>query len=181
MKLGERHTKTYIAASFDHDRDAVEKLYEWNADKSLDFHFVDVHSLTQSYDTSLYCSIKQSLRERMAVSKTFVLIAGPHTNRVTKGACFNCCHYVRYMTLPPRCSRGLWLNSKSYIDYECELALKEGVKIVVLYNSCSVNENYCPECIRETAIHIPMYVMRDGVFGRYKANNYQAIKRAING
>lgn len=25
MAIGYRHTKTYIAASFDHDRDAVEK------------------------------------------------------------------------------------------------------------------------------------------------------------
>ena len=33
MAIGYRHTKTYIAASFDHDRDAVEKLYEWNKDK----------------------------------------------------------------------------------------------------------------------------------------------------
>lgn len=32
MAIGYRHTKTYIAASFDHDRDAVEKLYEWNKD-----------------------------------------------------------------------------------------------------------------------------------------------------
>lgn len=30
MAIGYRHTKTYIAASFDHDRDAVEKLYECN-------------------------------------------------------------------------------------------------------------------------------------------------------
>jgi len=51
MAIGYRHTKTYIAASFDHDRDAVEKLYEWNKDNKLSFHFVDVHSLTQSYDT----------------------------------------------------------------------------------------------------------------------------------
>ena len=47
MAIGYRHTKTYIAASFDHDRDAVEKLYEWNKDNKLSFHFVDVHSLTK--------------------------------------------------------------------------------------------------------------------------------------
>lgn len=86
MAIGYRHTKTYIAASFDHDRDAVEKLYEWNKDNKLSFHFVDVHSLTQSYDTSRYCSIKKSLSERMSVSKTFILIVGQHTNEVTKGA-----------------------------------------------------------------------------------------------
>ena len=61
MAIGYRHTKTYIAASFDHDRDAVEKLYEWNKDNKLSFHFVDVHSLTQSYDTSRCCSDAESV------------------------------------------------------------------------------------------------------------------------
>ena len=80
MVIGYRHTKTYIAASFDHDRDAVEKLYEWNRDNRLSFHFIDVHSLTQSYDSSRYCSIKRSLSDRMSVSKNFILIVGQHTN-----------------------------------------------------------------------------------------------------
>ena len=108
MAIGYRHTKTYIAASFDHDRDAVEKLYEWNKDNKLSFHFVDVHSLTQSYDTSRYCSIKKSLSERMSVSKTFILIVGQHTNEVTKGACYNngCGGYVRLLLSNPYCKYG---------------------------------------------------------------------------
>ena len=116
MAIGYRHTKTYIAASFDHDRDAVEKLYEWNKDNELSFHFVDVHSLTQSYDTSRYCSIKKSLSERMSVSKTFILIVGQHTNEVTKGACYNngCGGYVRLLLSNPYCKYGYSINNKSY-------------------------------------------------------------------
>lgn len=183
MNLGVRHTKTYIAASFDHDKDAVQKLYDWNEDKSLDLHFKDVHSLTQSYDSSLYCSIKQSLRDRMSVSKTFILIVGPNTDAVTKGACFNCSFYNRPLFSPPYCSRGLRLNNLSYIKYECEIAVKEKAKIIVLYNSTAINKSYCPSKILEqpNAIHIPMYLWKEGVFGRYKADNYQAIKKAING
>ena len=49
-------TKTYIAADWDHDKDAVERIYSWkNSEKwSLDFH--DAHELTQARDSSLPCS-----------------------------------------------------------------------------------------------------------------------------
>ena len=67
-------TKTYIAADFDHDKDAVDLLYYWKNNKNLSFDFQDAHDLTQARDTSLYCSIKKSLRLRLNESKTFVLI-----------------------------------------------------------------------------------------------------------
>ena len=50
-------TKTYIAADFDHDKDAVDQLYDWKNNKSLSFDFQDAHDLTQARDTSLFCSI----------------------------------------------------------------------------------------------------------------------------
>lgn len=86
-------TKTYIAADWDHDKDAVDQLYRWkNGQKwSLDFH--DAHELTQSRDSSLPCSIKTSLKTRMDASKTFVLIVGDHTDLVTKGSCHLCKSY----------------------------------------------------------------------------------------
>ena len=41
--------------------------------------FVDAHELTQARDTSLPCSIKRFLRERLDASKTFVLVVGDKT------------------------------------------------------------------------------------------------------
>jgi len=58
----QRRTKTYIAGDWDNDIDAINQLHKWNLGDKWSLHFVDVHSLTQSYDTSLYCSIKDSLR-----------------------------------------------------------------------------------------------------------------------
>lgn len=185
MNLGERHTKTYIAASFDHDKDAVQNLYDWNDDKRLSFHFVDVHSLTQSYDTSLYCSIKRSLRERMAVSKTFVLIVGSHTKSVTKGSCSNCLNYTTlYSNLyygTSSCSKGISVNKQSYIDYECDLAIKEGAKIIVLYKSVYVDKSLCPEKVRNLGTHVAMKCRKYNLNGPYIDWDYQAVKSAING
>lgn len=183
MAIGERHTKTYIAASFDHDKDAVEKLYEWNRDNHLSFHFVDVHSLTHSYDSSRYCSIKKSLSERMSVSKTFVLIVGQHTNEVTKGACFNngCGGYVRPLLTLPRCLFHLSINNKSYIKYECDLAIREKAKIIVLYKSVNVDRSLCPESVRYVGTHVAMKCHKSNIFGNYIDWDYQSVKKAIMG
>ena len=78
-------TRTYIAADWDHDRDVVDKLLEWNQSSNCSLEFSYAHDLMQARDESLYCSIKKSLRERLNGSKTFVLIAGAETTRVTKG------------------------------------------------------------------------------------------------
>lgn len=72
-------TRTYIAADFDHDKNAVDQLYKWNNNEYWSLSFSDAHSLQTSSDNSLYCSIKASLKMRMDGSKTFVLIVGEHT------------------------------------------------------------------------------------------------------
>ena len=69
-------TKTFISGDWTGDQDLISKLKEWNNRDSLGLSFVDVHDLTQSYDTSYPCSIKASLRQRLNISKTFVLIVG---------------------------------------------------------------------------------------------------------
>ena len=63
----------------------MEKLYEWNKDNKLSFHFVDVHSLSKLYDSSRYCSIKNRCLTECPYQKTFILIVGLRTNEVTKG------------------------------------------------------------------------------------------------
>ena len=69
-------TRTYIAADWDGDNDAVKQLHYWNDNKYYSLSFTDAHDLQQSRDSSLNCSIKRSLAIRLDVSKTFVLIVG---------------------------------------------------------------------------------------------------------
>lgn len=72
-------TRTYIAADWDGDKNAVDVLYSWNDNKYLALSFTNAHDLMQARDSSLNCSIKNSLKERMDASKTFVLIVGSNT------------------------------------------------------------------------------------------------------
>ena len=62
-------TRTYIAADFDNqdDVDAVEQLRKWNDSNYWSLSFTDAHDLQSSRDSSLYCSIKSSLKDRIMV------------------------------------------------------------------------------------------------------------------
>lgn len=146
-------TKTYVAGDWDHDHDAIEKLYEWNKDIRLDLHFDNAHDVVQSRDTSLNCSIKKSLKTRLDISKNFVLIVGNYTNSVTAGKCSYCGSYDAYHAT---CHRNLYMNFDSYIEYECKQAKDAKMNILVLYNSTKVNKELCPLYVRYTGIHIPM-------------------------
>ncbi len=169
-------TKTYLAGDWSGDHDAIEKIHEWNKSDKYNLHFQDVHSYTSSYDTSNYCSIKANLRKRMNISKKFVLIVGEHTANLTKGACFNCCFYKRFLTTSPRCSKGYPVDNKSYVEYECDLAVKAGIDIVVLYNDTKVDKNKCPASVRWRGTHIPMVKT---ITNGKKEWDYQAVKKAI--
>ena len=149
-------TKTYIAADWDKDIGAVEQLHKWNDnDFYSNIDFVDVHEYAQSRDSSLYCTIKRSLNERMNMSKTFILIVGTETNSITKGSCKYCSKYKNFFG-DPYCETGRPVNYKSYIEHECYLAVKSNLNIVVLYNFNYINKQLCPEIIRDKGVHSPM-------------------------
>ena len=173
-------TKTYIAADFDHDKDAVDQLYYWKNNQYFSFDFQDAHDITQAYDTSLYCSIKSSLRIRLNESKTFVLIVGEHTDSITKGGCQFCQSYNSWSSY---CARGGHnVDFRSYIEFECGKARddyfsNELEKIVVLYKSTNVDRSKCPESVRYIGTHVPMifYSLVDHMCYW----DYQAVKKAI--
>lgn len=151
-------TRTYIAADFDHDIDAVNQLYRWKNNKNLSFDFQDAHDLTQARDSSMCCSIKSSLRLRLNESKTFVLIVGEHTDTITKGSCQFCQSYNSWTSA---CARGHNVDFRSYIKYECEMARQdywnnEIEKIVILYKNTVVDKNLCPESVRYLGTHVSM-------------------------
>lgn len=158
-------TKTYIAGDWTGDSDAIEKLHKWNDSDHWGLSFQDAHDITQSKDSSKNCSIKASLRTRLDVSKTFVLIVGDETKSRRAGEC-NYCYDNR------ECGNS---SNKSYIEYECDKAVRDGLKIVVLYNSAMVNKNKCPDALKNVGTHVPMCFREN----EQLYWDYQAVKDAI--
>lgn len=146
-------TKTYVAADWDSDFDAVEQLKKWKESQHWGLSFVDAHDFKQARDSSLNCSIKRSLKERMDASKRFVLIVSDHTNTVTGGSCRYCTSYYSRYGL---CLRGYTVDLRSYIKFECDKAVEAGIKIVVLYKSTSIDRSKCPEAVRYQGTHAAM-------------------------
>ena len=168
-------TKTYIAGDWTGDKDLIDALYYWNDSDKWALSFVDAHELTQARDTSLPCSIKRSLQERLEASKTFVLIVGENTNILTKGSCQYCSNYSSFSR---QCLHGMTVDYRSFIQYECQKADRDGIKIVVLYNSTIVHKSKCPEVLRSKGQHIA--AISWGNDGK-RHWDYQSIKKAIMG
>lgn len=165
--------KTYIAGDWDHDFDAVEQIYKWKDGNkwSLDFH--DAHATKQARDTSLPCSIKKSLKSRLDISKVFVLIVGDHTNAITKGSCHLCYSYHNYIGY---CTRGHSVDRRSFVGYECDIAVEQDLDIIVLYNDTKVDKDKCPTVLRNRGKHVAM--VYKGTDGK-QYWDYQAVKSAF--
>lgn len=166
-------TRTYIAADFDNDKNAVDQLHKWNDSKYWSLSFTDAHELQKSNDSSLPCSIKKSLKERMDGSKTFVLIVGNKTNATTKGSCQYCDSYFSFLGA---CAKGYSVDYRSFIKYECDKAVEADIQIIVLYKDTSVNKSKCPEAVRDIGNHAAMFYEENGK--HYW--DYQSVKEAFN-
>jgi len=162
-------TRTYIAADWTGDKDAVEKLIEWKENKRLSLDFLDAHELSESSDDSLNCTIKKNCSGNLDRSKYFVLIVGDKTKELRAGYCSYCskhksCSYIR--------------ANKSYVEYECDYAVRNNLPIIVLYNSTSIDKSKCIDSVVNVAkVHAKM---------RYRDNNnkldwdYQSVKKAFD-
>jgi len=167
-------TKTYIAGAWTEDKNAVEALHKWNNNDYWGLNFSDAHDLTQARDSSLNCNIKRSLKGRLDLSKTFVLIVSDATKKVRNGSCQYCSFYISPTS---SCSKGYSTSLASYVDYECSVAFSEIPKIVVLYNSTTVDKSKCPEVLKTKGSHVAMHKRENGELKW----DYQAIKNAIMG
>ena len=165
-------TKTYLAGDWTGDSNAIETLKEWNRNKYLTLSFIDAHDLKSARDTSLNCTIKASLKQRMDMSKTFVLIVGNETKTLRAGSCRYCNSLNSYSHY---CVRGYSVDYRSYIEYECDLAIKAGIRIVVLYNSTVVDKSKCPDAVKNLGVHIPMKRFKNGTL----CWNYETISNAL--
>lgn len=165
---------TYIAAEWDGDFDAVKQLYVWNEGKKWNLHFKDAHEEKQSRDSSLNCTIKRSLYERLKISKRFILIVGNNTKTARAGSCQYCMYYNADMY---ECKKGYSVDYRSYIQYECDKAIELGIPILVLYNYLAVHKDKCPDVIKSNGTHMPMCkrnIYNDIVY------DYQSVNDAIN-
>lgn len=165
-------TKTYIAADWTGDNAAVKQLHAWNDNNKLQLSFSDAHDIQQARDNSLNCSIKKSLKGRLDASKTFVLIVGTNTKSVRSGSCQYCASYNSYTHY---CARSYSVDYRSYIEYECDVAVNDGIKIVVLYNAATVDKSKCPDSVKYTGTHAAMWYRQNGE----NYWDYQAVKAAL--
>lgn len=180
-------TRTYIAGEWDGDSEAIEQLYKWNEGDRWNLHFVDAHSFKQCYDSSKPCTIKSNLNERMARSKTFVLVVGANTKSARKGSCYyaNCDNKgYNFYTCQPICKvTGKTYSTESFIDYECRHAyndwLRGNMKIVILYNAATVDKSKCPEQLRNVGTHVEMKSF-NAFKGKYMYD-YDKVRNAIEG
>ena len=166
-------TRTYIAGDWTGDANLISRLQYWNESSFWNLSYLDAHDLTQARDTSLPCSIKKSLKNRLDASKRFVLVVGDKTLSLTKGGCRYCTSYSIY----GGCHRFGSVDNRSFIEYECEYAVRHGLHIVVIYNDCFVDKDKCPSSVRYRGVHLPaMYLSGDGE----ERWNVAAIDRAIS-
>lgn len=150
---------TYIAADWEHDYNAVVILKKWNESRYVNFSFLDAHDLQQARDSSLNCSIKASLSARLEKSYRFILIVGDNTKNLRSGGCYLCSSYNSWTGA---CARGHYIDNRSYIDFECEKAIRDGMQIRVLYNALNVDLNKCPQIIRYNGLHSAMWKYENG-------------------
>ena len=167
-------TKTYIAADWDNDKNAVDQLHKWNDSEYWSLSFTDAHDLTSARDSSLNCSIKSSLKSRMDASKRFVLIVGSKTKGLRAGSCAYCGSYNSYTG---HCAKGKSVDFRSYNEYECDKAVEAGISIVVLYKSTTVDKSKCPEAVKSLGTHAKMW--KYGTDGKIYWD-YQSVKDAFD-
>lgn len=120
----------------------------------------------------------------MNISKIFVLIVGKYTKDLRSGSCANCINYSKGLWgIAPYCtvSQRNHIDYRSYVDYECDMALKDYLNgklknIIVIYNGLSkVDKSRCPESLRNIGTHIPSVYLENGTH----CWDYQTIKNAI--
>jgi len=166
-------TKTYIAGDWETDKNAIDQLYYWNNSSKWGLSFSDAHDLTQARDSSLNCSIKRSLAVRLDSSKTFVLVVGDNTDSLRSGSCQYCNSYNSWTR---SCARGHSVDYRSYIEYECEKAVADGLNIIVLYNKTYCAKSKCPVILRNRGYHAPMQKwVGDKLYW-----DYQSVKAAFD-
>lgn len=164
-------TRTYIAADWTADINAVEQLAAWNNSNHWGLSFGDAHELSSCRSDDTYnCNIKKNCSQNLDHSKYFVLIIGDETKDTRAGYCMYCkAYYTCQYT---------YKSNKSFVEYECDYALRNNLPIIVLYNSTKVDKSKCIESVVNVAKAHAKMVMR-GNDNKYYWD-YQSVKAAFD-
>lgn len=163
-------TRTYISADWTSDKDAVDQLKKWNNSNHWGLSFKDAHELSEcrSDDTN-NCNIKKNCSQNLDHSKFFILIVGENTKNLRAGYCNYCKSYST--------CKYIYHTNKSYVEYECDYAVRNELPIIVLYNSTKIDKNKCIDSVTEIAqFHVPM----KKTIGNKEDWNYFGIKEAFD-
>ena len=163
-------TKTYIAADWDTDKDAVNTLYRWNNSNYWGLSFGDAHELSQCRnDNTNNCNIKKNCSQNLEHSKCLVLIIGTNTKTLRAGYCMYCKNYY-YCNYT-------YKSNKSFVEFECDYALRNNLPIIVLYNSTYVDKSKCiASVVNYAKCHVAM--KNHGIHGIEW--DYQSVKSAFD-
>lgn len=164
-------TRTYITADWDSDKDAVDMLNYWNSHEQWGLSFRDAHELSECRSDDTYnCNIKKNCSQNLDCSKHFVLIVGKNTKYLRAGYCMYCRNY--------RSCDYIYKTNKSFIEFECDYAIRNDLPIIVLYKSLHVNKVLCIDSIVDKAlIHASMWTKNDN---NQIVWNYSKVKEAFD-
>lgn len=164
-------TRTYIAADWTSDKDAVEQLKYWNNNEHWGLSFGDAHELSQcKSDSTNNCNIKKNCSQNLDHSKHFVLIIGENTKELRAGYCMYCKNYNE-------CDY-TYKTNKSFVEFECDYAVRNNLSIVVLYNSATVDKSKCIDSVVNIAKAHARMLKRE-TDGKYHWD-YQSVKAAFD-
>ena len=164
-------TKTYIAADWDNDENAVKALMDWNKQKNRGLSFGDAHEISKCIsDSTNNCNIKKNCSQNLDYSKHFVLIVGNNTKKLCAGYCMYCKSYRHCINI--------YKTNKSFVEFECDYAVRNNLPIIVLYYSLRADKNKCIDSVIYRAkCHTPMLMRKwDGTIEW----DYQGIKAAFD-
>ncbi|MBD5142953.1 MAG: molecular chaperone Tir [Ruminococcus sp.] len=163
-------TRIYIAADWESDKNAVDRLIYWNNNNYWGLSFRDAHELSQCRsDSTNNCNIKKNCSQNLDHSKGFVLIVGSNTKYLRAGYCMYC---KKYNYCP-----NTYKENKSFVEFECDYAKRNNLPIIVLYNSTYIDKHKCIDSVVNIAkCHVPM-LKRE--WNGQLMWDYQSVKKAF--
>lgn len=195
--------RVYISADYDEysgDREVVDKLNEWSADKLHKIEFTDtakVSSGSVSRDPDCRsCDLKMEFNRQINAASYVIIIIGDKTAQREAGSgcersekqwyLCECTPYKQNTNGKKRCKAQYTvssgenvgsINTYSYIRHEFEQAKKRNKKIIVIYNSFYRQPGWLPSYMSEYEdVAMPFWIWNERGF---KDGNYQLIKEAL--
>lgn len=196
--------RVYISADYSEDsgdRDVVDILHLWAADKLHKVNFIDTAQVrsgsVSNHPDCRICDLKAEFNRQINVSSSVIVIIGDKTAQRTAGSqCnrneknfFECMctpykqnsngqKYCKVINTTCTTDNVGNINSYSYIRHEFEQSKKRGKKIIVLYNSLHKQYEWIPNYMdKYYAIMAEPFWIKNSIGN--KVGNYEFIKKAL--